>query len=175
MRCVALCYLPAVFLLLACGREPLLTVELPTAGLVLELPAGWQLQQASGQTLLFARPTEGGKAIPAAYLMLVRHPQRDSDSPVTLDSYVAFSELQARQYALGYASDTLDAVTIAGQAARRKLRNWKGHTREKRELSLMWVAAGYGYELTAVAAPEQFPRVLPRFERVMASLRPLGS
>jgi len=157
-------------LLSACSSTTTQQVVLADAGLALDLPDDWQTQRADGQTLLFVRPLENGEPVAGAYLLLVRHPQRQGGA-ADLASYVEFSEQQARQFALDYERMENADTEIAGHAARRQLRHWRGHTRERHELALMWVADGYGYQLTAVSEPRSFGRLRPHYERVIRSLR----
>lgn len=158
----------ALMLLVACSAAQQ-QVPLPDAGLTLELPRDWELQPARGQTLLFARPTEDGVPVPSAYLQLVRSAQRRDGAG--LGSFVDFAEQQARQFSLEYELQQSAETTAAGHPARRQLRRWKGHQRERSELALLWTADGYGYQLTAAAAPAQFEALRSRFERAAASLR----
>jgi hypothetical protein len=154
----------------ACA-PPSQQVPLPAAGLEVRVPADWQIQAVRDQTLLFVRPVEGGKVITGAYLMLVRHPQRPEGPTPPLETYVEFSEQQARQFARHYQLLSAGPAAVAGLPARRHLREWQGQSRSKRELALLWIDQAHGYQLTAVAAPEQFERLRPQYERVVASLR----
>lgn len=156
-------------LLSGCNPPPR-QVTLAQAGLTIDLPLDWQLQRADGQTLLFVRPLENGELVPGAYLLLVRHPQGQGGA-ADLASYVNFSEQQAQQFGLEYERMENADTEVAGHAARRQLRHWRGHTRERNELALMWVADGYGYQLTAVSEPHRFGRLRPQYERVIRSLR----
>ena len=160
--------------LLACHGEPPRRVVLSEAALSLELPAGWQLQRAEGDTLLFARPAQNGVAVASAYLILVRHAQRQAGAAPDLESYVAFSEQQSRQYALGYTLLEAGDGLVAGQAARRQLRYLKGEKSERKEFAVMWLNAGYGYQLIGAAEPKTFDRLLADYRSAAASLRALN-
>ncbi len=165
------------FLLLAgvagCQREPgPRQVDVPAAGMQLQLPGSWQLDSSPG-SLLFALPMERGKVVARSFFLVSSDPMREQPSgrPASLESYVQFKETQGRAQARDYRVIGSQRLQLDGVEVELREVELGGQMETRRSLAALLVRGHEGLLLVGSAPAGDFPRLRRDFEGVIRSLR----